>query len=101
MKDTEKLIAKITKEATKEFASFGSGQDSSVNPISHALKDRKPMFAMGVDIQAVVKRILEMSGHNELVKIKKAAYEACITGNLGAEQECINLIDNFDTQASV
>jgi hypothetical protein len=47
---------------THEFPSFGGGTVRSANnPISHALQDKPPMFAAGVDITAVVKRVRELS----------------------------------------
>jgi hypothetical protein len=46
----------------REFPSFGGGVvGAGDNPISHALRNKPPMFASGVDIATVVKRVRELS----------------------------------------
>ena len=73
MERNEKLIAKITSEATIVFPSFGGGFSTEGNPIAAALKDAPPMFAAGVDISAVVRLTLKMAGHSDLLAACKAA----------------------------
>ena len=52
-------IPQIVKDVARAFPSFGGGKTSEFNPITAALKDREPMFAAGVSIEAVVNFILE------------------------------------------
>ena len=73
----EVIIAKITKTAAGLFPSFGGGKVSAGNPVSHALKDAPPMFAAGVDISAVVRLTLIMSGQPGLLKACKALVLFC------------------------
>lgn len=40
------------------FRTFGGGQDSEFNPLTHALKDKPLQFAAGVDVKEVVEFIL-------------------------------------------
>jgi hypothetical protein len=53
----KKLIDDIVKKVTIRFHTFGGGQDSEFNPITHALKDKPPVFAAGVDVREVVEYI--------------------------------------------
>ncbi len=48
-------IDDIVAAVAAEFRTFGGGQDSEYNPVTHALKDHEPMFAAGVDVRDVVK----------------------------------------------
>ena len=57
--ETINRIRFITDLASRRFRSFGGGSVSPDNPISHALKDRPPQFAAGVDIQKVVEFVVE------------------------------------------
>lgn len=54
-------IDKIVKSVQENFRTFGGGQDvsQSNNPICHALKNKPPQFAAGVDVQGVVEHILK------------------------------------------
>lgn len=55
----EDKIKKIVKQTTKQFPSFGGGEaKDSRNPIAVALKDHRAQFAMGVDIETVVRFVL-------------------------------------------
>jgi hypothetical protein len=57
---TEKEIVTVI---TKEFRTFGGGTTpSGFNPIEQWLQDAPPQFAMGVDVAAVVRRVIELSG---------------------------------------
>ncbi len=67
----EVLVTKITNTAAGLFSSFGGGQVTEGNPVSHALKDAPPMFAAGVDISAVVRLTLIMSGQPDLLEACK------------------------------
>ena len=73
----EVLVAKITKTAAGLFPSFGGGKVRKQNPVSHALKDAPAMFAAGVDISAVVRLTLIMSGQPEQLKACKALVSFC------------------------
>jgi hypothetical protein len=48
----------LTASATASFRSFGMGQITPGNPLSHALQDRPPQFAAGVDVREVVDHIV-------------------------------------------
>ncbi len=63
----EVLVTKITNVASGIFPSFGGGNVSPDNPVSHALKNAPAMFAAGVDISAVVRLTLIMSGQPDLL----------------------------------
>lgn len=61
--ENQKDIAAII---AAEFPSFGGGRYNAYDPISIALKDSKPQFAAGVEIEKVVTRVIELQK-----KIKK------------------------------
>jgi hypothetical protein len=44
-----------------DFPTFGGGRKCAGNPIAEALKDRGPMFALGVDVRQVVERVLQLA----------------------------------------
>jgi len=54
-------IKRITVAVNERFPSFGGGRNrnTNFNPIAAALKDKPPMFAAGVDIEEVVRFIVE------------------------------------------
>lgn len=54
-------VSKIVNEVCNHFRVFGGGEvvPANHNPIAHALKDEKPMFAAGVDVENVVRFVLE------------------------------------------
>lgn len=43
-----------------EFRTFGGGRTSTSNPITAALADEPLQFVVGVDVQDVVNRVLEL-----------------------------------------
>src|ERR1051325_2877127 len=51
-------VAALVAKVARKFGSFGGGRVSDWNPLTHALKDERPMFGLGVDIEAVVRFIL-------------------------------------------
>lgn len=53
----------ITKRIASEFRCFGQGSaaDDGNNLIAAATADRPPIFALGVDVQAVVERVIALS----------------------------------------
>ena len=51
------IVAKIA----AEFRTFGGGRVDPYNPISLWTQDRPLMFAMGVDVAAVVARVLRLA----------------------------------------
>ena len=59
MRVTDKQVAEIVKAVALEFRTFGAGQTSQYNPVVNALQDHQPMFAMGVDVQEVVRFVLK------------------------------------------
>lgn len=51
--------SEIVDEVCNWFRVFGGGEVRSFNnPIAHALKDSKPMFAAGVNVEDVVRFVL-------------------------------------------
>jgi len=55
----EVRIQQITGQIAAQFTTFGGGRTILSNPLAHALKDQPPMFAMGVEVEAVVRAVLE------------------------------------------
>ncbi len=43
-----------------EFRCFGGGRTSNFNPLVNALAGEAPSFALGVDVQDVVDRVVEL-----------------------------------------
>ncbi len=66
----ETRVQKIVKLTAAHFRSFGGGKVNSYNPISAALKDRPPQFAAGVDVEQVVRFVLNK---NKSLKRKRKA----------------------------
>lgn len=66
MKIIPENIEDIVAIICHEFPSFGGGRASDNNPISMALKDESAVFAAGVDIKKVVKRVLELGANYEI-----------------------------------
>ena len=60
--DTDTLVS----ELAKTFPSFGGGKVNDSNPLSIWMKDKPPMFAAGVDIEQVVRFILEKTATYKL-----------------------------------
>lgn len=54
----QKTIKHITNSVRENFRSFGGGEATPGNPVAAALKDGRPQFAAGVDIEDVVTFIL-------------------------------------------
>jgi hypothetical protein len=52
-------IDEIVAAVAANFSSFGGKSITPCNPISAALKDKPPMFAMGVDIEDVVRFVMD------------------------------------------
>ncbi len=51
--------SEIVEEVCTNFRVFGGGAIRSFNnPIAHALKDSKPVFAAGVDVEDVVRFVM-------------------------------------------
>lgn len=56
----EQAIKALVYVIKNEFRTFGGGKTSSWgNPITAALKDSKPQFAAGVDVEDVVKKCID------------------------------------------
>lgn len=57
----QEMVRRITVAVNEQFPSFGGGRSkgTSFNPIAAALKDKPPVFAAGVDIEEVVRFVLE------------------------------------------
>lgn len=54
-----KKIDWITASVANTFPVFGGGRDGGgFNPLEEILKDKPPMFALGVDVRAVVEFVL-------------------------------------------
>ena len=50
----------ITAIIASEFRCFGGGRTSNFNPLVNAMTDHAPSFALGVDVQDVVNRVVEL-----------------------------------------
>ena len=57
--DNKQIVNHITHKIKDHFCTFGGGQVTSGNPLSHALKDNPPQFAAGVDVEQVVRFVME------------------------------------------
>jgi hypothetical protein len=55
-----RIARKIVPVIAAEFNSLGTGGSSDGNPIAAALAERPPMFALGVDIEQVVTRVIQL-----------------------------------------
>lgn len=56
-------VDEITEAVAESFPSFGIGSKANLsNPLSGAMQERPPCFALGVDIKEVVTFVLERSG---------------------------------------
>tara|TARA_R110000822_G_scaffold110654_3_gene240904 strand:+ start:10685 stop:10912 length:228 start_codon:yes stop_codon:yes gene_type:complete len=55
--ETKKDIVEVI---ASEFRGFGGGKSSEFNPLSSALSDSPPVFALGVSVEDVVKRVLQL-----------------------------------------
>ena len=51
-------VTQMVGRVAANFRTFGGGRGSQFNPIADALKDQKPTFAAGVDVEEVVRFIL-------------------------------------------
>lgn len=60
MKITPETKEDIATLIAAEFRSFGGGRRAANNPIAAALEDRPAAFALGVEVQAVVDRVIEL-----------------------------------------
>lgn len=56
---TEEKVERIVKAVAKKFRSFGNGQATADNPVAEAFKSKPAMFALGVDIEEVVRFVLK------------------------------------------
>lgn len=59
MKATKKNIDSLVALTNKKFRSFGGGYYTPGNPLSAALRDERPQFAAGVDIEEVVRFVIQ------------------------------------------
>jgi len=57
----DEIVKRITVAMNERFSSFGGGRRrlTGTNPIAAALKDKPPQFSAGVDIEEVVRFVLE------------------------------------------
>lgn len=61
--DTGNLESVIVNGITGRFRTFGGGSPRAVaSPISVAMQDGPPVFAMGVDVREVVRFVMEQMG---------------------------------------
>lgn len=64
-RESERIAAQIV----QEFRCFGAGSNADrSNPIVHALAERPPVFALGVDVLSVVERVLQLSKQKRRAK---------------------------------
>ena len=73
----------ITKLVAGTFRGFGGGMVNEYNPISHALKDNAPSFAMGVDMKEVVTFVVDHYSGMLAASMEemKEAFEKELTNN--------------------
>ncbi len=60
MAEHDKNVEIVTAAIAERFRSFGGGNVSPDNIVSHALKDDPAMFAAGVDIKEVVEATIQL-----------------------------------------
>ncbi len=60
MKDHDEIVKIVTSAVAARFRSFGGGNVSPNNIMSHALKDTPAVFAARVDIKDVVNAVIEL-----------------------------------------
>lgn len=58
----------LLKQIQSQFRTFGGGRATANNPMAHALKDEPLQFAACVNVADVVRVVLDVSGHDELVE---------------------------------
>lgn len=58
---TDTVVNDIVDKCRKNFRSFGGGVYTPGNPLSVALADTRPSFAGGVDIEEVVRYVLDQA----------------------------------------
>ncbi len=73
--DVKQMVGRVA----ANFRTFGGGRGSQFNPIADALKDQKPTFAAGVDVEDVVRFILTWYTI-EQVQIAKPIHCSCKKG---------------------
>lgn len=66
---SEEKVRTIVSLAALQFSGFGGGKVTSGNVVSHALQDRPPVFAAGVDVEEVVRFVLSQADSDSLVPI--------------------------------
>ena len=60
----ERIVARLA----GQFETFGGGRKVIGNPIAEALAKKPPVFALGVPVQEVVERVLELAAAPELLE---------------------------------
>ena len=65
----ETAIKEITRKVGEAFPSFGGGRKSIFNPPVNWLTDKPLQFALGVDIESVVRFIVNEEEQGEVVRI--------------------------------
>lgn len=73
---SQSKIDQITTAIARRFRCFGSGQASIGNPLSAALADGPPMFALGVDVAQVVRAVVEEMREPTLNMVRAGARKA-------------------------
>lgn len=56
----EELVQDIVDSLCFHVHTFGGGREHGGNPIAAAMKDKAPVFALGVDVKAVVRYVLNV-----------------------------------------
>ncbi len=60
MTERDQEIKNLVVDICRNFQTFGQGATSVAgNPIFEVLKDKPPMFALGVDVEMVVRFVLQ------------------------------------------
>lgn len=67
MKDTQ--IKEITESTARQFRCFGGGRTSDTNIVAMALADKPLQFATGVDVEQVVRHVVNLVEPAQITKM--------------------------------
>jgi hypothetical protein len=59
MKTYSEAVREIVRDVARTFPSFGGDRGAKGNPIAAAMQNEPPSFALGVDVEQVVRFVLE------------------------------------------
>ena len=56
---TQAKVNRLVARVVANFRTFGGGRGSEWNPLAEVLKDSPPQFAAGVNVEQVVRHVIE------------------------------------------